>query len=98
MYKLRILLDKIEEIYYQDLLDDLKFQEIFIFIRDKILDENEAYNEKDVKTLLLNIKEDYFMDNKKIVQSLKIEKVDNFYQEYSKKSLFDKKIGLDQYI
>ena len=98
MYKLRILLDKIEEIYYQDLLDDLKFQEIFIFIRDKILDENEAYNEKDVKTLLLNIKEDYFVDNKKIVQSLKNEKVDNFYQEYSKKSLFDKKIGLDQYI
>ena len=35
---------------------------------------------------------------KKIVQSLKNEKVDNFYQEYSKKSLFDKKIGLDQYI
>ena len=98
MYRLRILLDKIEEIYYQDLLDDLKFQEIFIFIRDKILDENEAYNEKDVKTLLLNIKEDYFVDNKKIVQSLKNEKVDNFYQEYSKKSLFDKKIGLDQYI
>ena len=98
MYRLRILLDKIEEIYYQDLLDDLKFQEIFIFIRDKILDENEAYNEKDVKTLLLNIKEEYFVDNKKIVQSLKNEKVDNFYQEYSKKSLFDKKIGLDQYI
>ena len=41
-------MDRIEEAYMKELTDDMIFRNMFLFVRDKILNEAEDYSEKDL--------------------------------------------------
>jgi hypothetical protein len=94
----RKIMEFLEENYMQELTENAGFRALFLFVRDRVLQENETYNEADVLQVVSGLPEKAWTESNGIIESLRLEKVERFVNEQKQGTKFDRHIGLDQHV